>query len=218
MKKVLILVVALLLVASVAFGLTIKGSKHDLSSTGPGLVGDANEICVYCHTPHGSNTAMTAAPLWNRTGMDFAWVLDYTSTSLNGTANHTGAISQACLSCHDGDVGDEVLANAPGSGNANTAATFAGGSTFASIANLNDGVGLRNDHPIGIVIDAALVADDPGIKTAASILSNGLTLYGSGLDTVECASCHKVHDNAIAPFLRMTNANSQMCLTCQVGS
>jgi len=32
--------------------------------------------------------------------------------------------------------------------------------------------------------------------------------------TMECASCHDVHDNGIAPFLRLSNDASAMCLTC----
>ena len=33
---------------------------------------------------------------------------------------------------------------------------------------------------------------------------------------VECSSCHLVHDPSIPPFLRKSNAGSQLCLTCHV--
>ncbi|MFQ6079522.1 MAG: cytochrome c3 family protein [Thermodesulfobacteriota bacterium] len=31
---------------------------------------------------------------------------------------------------------------------------------------------------------------------------------------MECGSCHNPHDNSIRPFLRNTNENSALCLTC----
>ena len=200
MKKALLLVLAVLLIASVAIA-GITGSKHDLG-TGGGAApeGSVDEICVYCHTPHGSNTAMTAAPLWNRSGGTAvtAWASNYTSSTLNGTSNTNGAISRACLSCHDGNVGDEVLVNAPGSGTSGTL-TWPGGSIFSGIANLNDGQGLKNDHPIGVNVNT-VNADDPGIYNSTDIAPtySTVTLY-SGNTTVECASCHKVHDNTIPP-------------------
>ena len=47
----------------------IASTKHNLGS-GPGLAGrnqtsDTAEICVFCHTPHGADTA-APAPLWNK--------------------------------------------------------------------------------------------------------------------------------------------------------
>lgn len=96
------------------------------------------QLCVFCHTPHGSNTGVANAPLWNR--MNYAgtgtaatanktYAANYTmygsavsgssafgSLSLNQT-NNVGplGVSQACLSCHDGVIGvDSALYNAPG--------------------------------------------------------------------------------------------------------
>jgi len=31
---------------------------------------------------------------------------------------------------------------------------------------------------------------------------------------VECPTCHAVHDPGIQPFMRTSNAGSQLCLTC----
>ena len=216
MKKTLILLVVMLLVAGVAFGATIKGSKHDLSAGGLQTVrGTLTEICVYCHTPHAAS-AVTFAPLWNRStaqswgGNDKA----YTSSTMNGTSlkpSQLTGISSACLSCHDGDIGGETLVNGPGSGNT---AMSIGALTFTGVANLNDGTaGLSNDHPVGMSM-ADINTDDKGIRTAPL---NGLVRLFTvgGKQVVECASCHLVHDNAISPFLAMTNANSEMCLTCK---
>ena len=40
----------------------ITGTQHNLSAQA-GI--DNDEICVYCHTPHGADTTVEA-PLWNK--------------------------------------------------------------------------------------------------------------------------------------------------------
>ncbi len=125
MKKIVILTLILsLIVAGVALG-GIQGSKHDLSSGGPGPTKSTNvdEICVFCHTPHAGRTDMPLVPLWNRSANNTGWTNNspYTSNTMNGTSNgpdDANPVSKACLSCHDGNVGDETLVNGPGSGTA----------------------------------------------------------------------------------------------------
>ena len=81
------------------------------------------EICVFCHTPHGSNQVAASAlqaPIWNRqlsasqyTLYDQVW-----SKSFDGKLN-AGAptgYSRLCLSCHDGTVALGAVLNKPGSG------------------------------------------------------------------------------------------------------
>jgi hypothetical protein len=81
---------------------------------------DYQEICVYCHTPHGAN-ANVQLPLWNRTII----ATTYTTYNQLGTSTLTqpvtqpGANSLACLSCHDGQVGVDSIINMPGSGGYN---------------------------------------------------------------------------------------------------
>jgi hypothetical protein len=81
---------------------------------------DYEEVCVYCHTPHGAN-ANVQIPLWNRT----IRTTTYTTYNQLGTSTLTQAVSQpgpnslACLSCHDGQVGIDSVINMPGSGGYN---------------------------------------------------------------------------------------------------
>lgn len=75
------------------------------------------------------------------------------------------------------------------------------------------GSDLRNDHPISVTYDASR---DPAFVAPVSGAVNGLPLYGSGKNQVECASCHNVHDNANAPFLRVSNGGSALCLKCHI--
>src|SRR3954468_19682487 len=46
----------------------IANTKHNLSTSGTGAVHvstGTEEICVFCHTPHGSDTS-APVPLWNK--------------------------------------------------------------------------------------------------------------------------------------------------------
>lgn len=144
----------------------IANTKHNLgSSAGPAdrknSFSGTGEICVFCHTPHGSDTS-AAVPLWNRTMATPSTYTTYNSlgtSSLDGATAQVGSVSLACLSCHDGTQAMNVLINQPGSGK--TVASYGAGSWGTStgveadgrllnslIANLSKD--LKNDHPIGI--------------------------------------------------------------------
>ena len=139
---------AFLLFGAGAQAQQINGSDHDLA-TG---TNDNNEICVYCHTPHGSNTVVEA-PLWNKPANTSTYQT-YDSTTLDGTVLATGSVSLACLTCHDGTQAMDTVINKPGSGGF----TAVIGSRMNSIAGaglIPDtvarlGTDLRNDHPIGV--------------------------------------------------------------------
>lgn len=76
---------------------------------------DYRQVCVYCHTPHGANTA-AAAPLWNRLLPAASSFVKYSSASLTSSVAEPGAASLACLSCHDGQTSIDSILNMPGSG------------------------------------------------------------------------------------------------------
>ena len=153
--------VALVLGTSVSHA-QITGTKHNLGTGGTGanhLTAGTAEICVFCHTPHASNTAVKA-PLWNKptNGGTYTVYDTSVSTTIDGQVDMKG-VSLACLSCHDGSQAMDVMINAPGSGGYNaagarlvgatwTAAVGASGLLPVSVANL--GTDLSNDHPVGI--------------------------------------------------------------------
>ena len=135
----------------------IRGSKHDLGQGGnaQGTTTQTTEVCVFCHTPHGSDTAANA-PLWNKKLTPNASYSRYSSlqtSTLDGGEAPVGSVSLACLSCHDGTQAMDVVINAPGSGNYN-----ANGIEIDpnAIGPMNQspvpmlGTDLRNDHPISI--------------------------------------------------------------------
>jgi hypothetical protein len=79
------------------------------------------EVCVYCHTPHGAN-ANVPAPLWNRNFSSVAYTTynQLNTTSLTQTVYQPGAASMPCLSCHDGQQAVDSIINMPGSGRYST--------------------------------------------------------------------------------------------------
>lgn len=76
---------------------------------------DYFQVCVYCHTPHGANTA-AAAPLWNRTLSGVSYTTYGQLGTLSQTVAQPGAASLSCLSCHDGQQAVDAVWNMPGSG------------------------------------------------------------------------------------------------------
>lgn len=145
------------------FGLTaatafagIASTKHNLGSAGTAAQWQATntaEICVFCHTPHGSDTS-APVPLWNKalpSGASYTRYSALGTSTLDGAEIEVGSVSLACLSCHDGSQAMDVVINAPGSGGYNAAgASFDGGPAMTGTPIPMLGTDLRNDHPISI--------------------------------------------------------------------
>ncbi len=164
MKKLLkhaVAATALAVLAGTAWG-GIANTKHNLTSGGPGPnnTSSTDQICVFCHTPHGADTS-AAVPLWNKVlpSNTYQTYADLNTSSLDGEILAVGSVSLACLSCHDGTQAMDNIINAPGSGGYDatgggaTGLTFtwaAGGDTLTGTPIPNLGTDLRNDHPIGI--------------------------------------------------------------------
>ncbi|MCU7804885.1 MAG: hypothetical protein KZQ96_16980 [Candidatus Thiodiazotropha sp. (ex Lucinoma borealis)] len=137
----------------------VRGSNHDLSAggTAQATTTATTEVCVFCHTPHGSNTAVTA-PLWNKASpaTTYTRYSDLGTATLDGTEVTVGSVSLACLSCHDGTQAMDVVVNAPGSGGWNAAGAELDAAAISAMVNTGGapipmlGTDLRNDHPISI--------------------------------------------------------------------
>ncbi len=204
----------------------ITGSPHDLSNAA-GLdssASDNGEICVYCHTPHASNTSFTGAPLWNKKGpaagttyyLYGANAAGTQGTTIAGTAvgDANGTLSSpslACLSCHDGVSAIDSIVNAPGSGtgtlaNATTKiqnyASFGGWIGAGGLADVD----MSNDHPVSVkymgdgtsTSPASLRAKTANLAAASGSDWKGATTIQDLLrgpnEQVECSSCHDPHN------------------------
>jgi predicted CXXCH cytochrome family protein len=199
----------------------VANTKHDipLQITGTGAT-DMLQKCIFCHTPHNPRVDV---PLWNRNASSMTFTM-YNSPTLSSAARAaaigTTTISAMCMSCHDGVTAMGNIKNttlgAQYSGIPNDAAI----GTSSSANLLADGVSLTNDHPVAFDYNAA-AGEDAGLAataTANAALGGG-AFFGTGLgfgNQMECASCHKVHDDRISPFLRMSNDQSQLCMACHI--
>lgn len=186
LRKPLVTTLALSLFAGGSAIAGIKGSKHDLGGGGGAQETSTatTEVCVFCHTPHGSNTGVTA-PLWNKT-LPTTTYTRYSSlgtATLDGEEATVGSVSLACLSCHDGTQAMDTVINAPGSGGYNAAgseidALSIGAMTGTVGAPNNPGgfipnleADLSNDHPVSIAYAGGactnVTADcDPATQTS----------------------------------------------------
>lgn len=188
----------------------VVGSKHNMRGR-TGLT-DYGEVCVYCHTPHGGQTQN--APLWNRnfgTGPYQMYNSSYSSTINMTVAASPQGVSLACLSCHDGTIGLDVIINKP---NADTSLAASGNTMPANAGQFfaNLGTDLRNDHPISVTYSTAA---DPAFNApdASDKVGGLLPLYAG---RVECGTCHNPHNTTNTPFLRRSNSGSALCTTCHI--
>lgn len=146
--------------------------------------------------------------------------------------------SLACLSCHDGVSAIDSILNAPGSGMNTKPGTMTMIDYMATSVTANGNIGagglanvdLSNDHPVSVQYNQ----NRASLKDPTTVLTNWVganqisdLLRGPNNDMVECSSCHDPHngytatadraDLAAAPqvnYLRMSNANSALCLGC----
>ncbi|MCF6339169.1 MAG: cytochrome c3 family protein [Sulfurimonas sp.] len=215
-------------------GLFAVGGPHGDITSSTSTTTDNGEVCVYCHTPHGSNGSFQPTPLWNKLSISTSFTMYGASSpgvagvTVAGTSSDptpTGS-SMACLSCHDGVSAMNSVINAPGSGFAGNGVSTpngvyigtnpAGPATMPGVAYKAIGLNgdLTDDHPSSIVympgraglkpIDTAIV-DIFGALTISDLLRGG---------KVQCTSCHDPHGTPYNTYLRSHNTNSALCISC----
>jgi len=148
----------------------IAGSQHDMTSANSqNVTGTNDQVCVYCHTPHGADTSEPGLPLWNKTLPAGTGYTRYSSTgtpSFDSTEADVGSVSLACLSCHDGTQAMDSVINLPGSGGWSLAgANIDSGTSMTGTPVPMLGTDLSDDHPISIPYAAggALATDPIGL-------------------------------------------------------
>lgn len=166
---------ALTLTTGIAMA-SIANTKHNLGSSAnasyvagtSNRFGGTTDICVFCHTPHGANAA-APVPLWNRNFSTSAYITyeSLGTTSFDAAGAPTGSVSLACLSCHDGTQGMDIMINTPGSGTNPAAFSASGTWTISDKFSTGGlagkfayiGVDLTNDHPVSIQYGGGGVSD-----------------------------------------------------------
>jgi len=246
MKKITLLMAGLALGSTMvllpsASKATIIGGSHDFTSTGGYSTAGTNGVarfkwggspggtdpnsyyenpCQVCHIPHKSQNYTTAkAPLWNHSLSSSTYV----TYDANNSATYKGGSitlgsSIACLSCHDGSVAINQTAGYTGAkatNSLNGQAVFAPSFSVETVGGASD---LRNMHPIGVSYSACVANGDTDLQPIDTLL--GKMLKGTD-QTVECASCHDIHETmgnaGLDPYdhgLIVTLDNGALCLKC----
>ena len=206
-------------------GIRVVDTPHNLTVPAKNLdpdmvnqIADYDEICVYCHTPHGAGGGTF---LWNRPSPSGPYRMYDDGTDMPIDPQPTGN-SLRCLSCHDGTIGLDVVTNRPN--------TFSGPTWGVTIddcegchsgGNPDGGIDwegvwldtdLRKQHPISILYDPAL---DPTFRTISEVEAAGLVLFDG---KIQCMTCHEPHTQQFSPFLRLPGAGGQICLACHTSS
>lgn len=223
MIKKTVLTVAMLLVAMNlwAAGGNVTATRHNLSSGSPSTnyyrAGNEDEVCIFCHTPHGGTLS---APLWNR-ALPVGDFTHYTSATLSTTiTNPTRVVnneSLVCMSCHDGDIAVGNIINAsnrtsaaPDNDGTPIPALFLGmGIVGSAIGQAPDASlpfrNLTDDHPISFsyynvyhdvaedyTLQLHTIAYAEGKKVRFFPTGGGEVANGK---RVECSTCHDPHVN-----------------------
>jgi len=154
---------------------SIKNTKHNLGSTGtgPNHTTGTEEICIFCHTPHGGDNG-APVPLWNKvlTTSTFKTYDQLGTSTYDAAQAPIGSVSLACLTCHDGSQAIDNIINAPGSGGYDNTGGGANGLAWAWTSSdgsldtngkfnpgadspsgtviFNLGSDLTNDHPVSM--------------------------------------------------------------------
>jgi predicted CXXCH cytochrome family protein len=201
MKKLLVFFVCALL--STGLFALITGSAHDFHLTGWA----GGEICLPCHIPHNSDTTVADAPLWNHALPAAGSFTPYGTTLAGTVVGAPNGVSLLCLSCHDGVT------------NVDAYGTSAGTDVIqnlypATTANLTQD--LTDDHPVSVVYNTANELRVTTTATGVGADTIGDWLFTGGT-TVECSSCHDVHNKyGNANLLKLDNTGSALCLLCHI--
>jgi hypothetical protein len=165
-------------------------SQRQLSGGGPSSVNmdqyrnDYQEVCVYCHTPHGANTNVVL-PLWNRTikATTYATYDQLGTSSLTQTVTQPGPNSLACLSCHDGQVGVDSIINMPGSGGYDPSQATSQSDSFLSA--WKNSSGLNATVHVGLnptPADGCLACHSAGAGIVTGAGATDFTIFAIGTD------------------------------------
>jgi hypothetical protein len=210
LRKILVMAA---LTLSMAVRAGIIGSPHDFSQESwNNNASDQHTVCGVCHTPHHADPVL--GPLWNHTssGLGFTMYANGAAPAANvkfTPAAQPNASSLACLSCHDGTV-------AVNSYGVNDIQGIQGGSSMMITNSANLTKDLTHTHPLSFTYDTTLVGLDkwlfnpdttyvtpPASGGGAFVVGNDMTVNGfllNGNHTVECSSCHDVHNQEGSPF------------------
>ncbi len=150
------------------------------------------DLCLQCHDRNGSSAEeMHASSLGQAHLMQSGNENSASAPSPWHLAEWVDAESDSCMSCHDGAIA---------SGSGTHAEMIPGMGLFDSMGS---------EHPIG-EYRLTNPGDADGPLKAATMLDERIRLFDNH---VGCGSCHSVY-SPVPDLLVMSNAGSQLCLSC----
>ena len=212
----------------------IRATPHNLAQQGVSV--DAEEVCVFCHTPQFSVSGAerdggAVQPLWqpSLSAAHSFVIFDDIGRMQFGDKPAVGSQSIACLSCHDANQAFSVRA-------AETDHPFGipyrgySRSRERSEAERDDSPALPSRSAKELKSLDEFRLPSKGIvdnRTVWWVSATGVTPFRTRADLplyarqlpagevpfVECSSCHDPHLSSQL-FLRVDNAGSRLCLTC----
>ena len=205
---------------------------------------DYKQVCVYCHTPHSQNSTaplwnrqlpeLTGYQMYTSPNFDSEAHSAPDGVSLACLSCHDGTVAVDAViekpEFHE-DVGTHYrmsLEGGAGTDSCGKCHNLAEG-VYGGIGGAHDATiryltkDLRDDHPVSIAFPSFDL--DPGFNQPPIEKADGGRTFPNGIQTfagdkVQCASCHDPHDpdeqntEGRDPFLRTSNKNSALCLTC----
>lgn len=200
----------------------LHNMSYNATHSGPKALapasGGTTQICVFCHTPHGSTPesvlwgrpdpdSMGTYPLYGRPG-DILIDDDSVVAPLakygtaNGATEYPNGATKLCLSCHDGVtsigtlVDGTVIAMGSGQDTITNASKFFG----------TGGMDFSKTHPVSFVYSSSVQG---AINTNSDPNKNGMYTYPAtrilldSQERVQCTTCHDPHlDTEIADGTR----------------
>jgi len=211
----------------------IRLTPHNLTQKGATV--EADEVCVFCHTPQlgaiANRTGAGVQPAWQQSVPDtHSFVLyDDIGRLQFGDKAAVGSQSIACLSCHDSNQAFSVASadsdhpfGIPYRGFSRGRERTAAENARIDNAPFREAKELKSlDEfrlPSNGIVDNRRVWWVSANGVSALRTRSDLPLYARKAEIgeipyVECSSCHDPHiSNKL--FLRVNNDGSRLCLTC----
>jgi predicted CXXCH cytochrome family protein len=180
----------LILLSSPSYG-GLEGSRHDMR-----IPGSPEPPCIYCHLPHKETEE---PPLWDKAPKARSW-------PIKALKKEKAPASKICLSCHDGNIAQDVTAFIPSE--ELRKGYYLQKRGFHFIHGVEADFEEGRDHPIGIK-QKRIAELDPDIRMEPM----GPMKLKKG--RIDCTTCHSVHaETPYKAFLVMDNSNSDLCLGC----
>jgi predicted CXXCH cytochrome family protein len=188
--SILTLAAATLLVTGGGPRTSILGSRHNLSTSGPGEIKSLSEtrVCIFCHSSHN---ASGEGPLWNHQTSTPAAFKVYTRSTLSAMPDQPNGATKLCLSCHDGTIAVGAIR---GVGRPIPMQGVGASGEIPSTRRSHIGTDLTGTHPVSIRFRQESAASSTNLRWPPNDPENRVGTDADGF--VQCTACHDPHGSA----------------------